>query len=94
MVLDNLSTPNYGSLALPYHLTIYRVALPVGIPASQVRFMSGNCLQQEVTQALSVVGSHAPCCDEQARFMLSLVMERIQAVIAQFTYIDNGTFCV
>jgi hypothetical protein len=44
MMFDNPSTPNHGSLALPYHLTIYRVALPVGIQASQVRFMSGNCL--------------------------------------------------
>jgi hypothetical protein len=44
MVFDNPSTPNHGSLALPHHLTIYRVALAVGIHASQVRFISGNCL--------------------------------------------------
>ena len=45
-------------------------------------------------QVLSIGGSHAQYCGEQVRFVLSLVMEWIQAVIAQFAYIDTGTFCV
>ena len=56
MVFDNPSTPNHGSLALPYHLTIYRVALSVDIPSPQVRFMCGDCLV-----SVQVVAVHETC---------------------------------
>lgn len=81
-MLKNPPASNYRTPPTPYHLHVNRIPLSVRIFIARVGVPGSGSFQEYLSQGIGIGGSHSEHRSKDSRFVLALVMKRIEAVVA------------
>ena len=81
-MLENPPASNYRTPSAPLHFHVNRIPLSVRISITRMGVPGSNSFQEDLAQGLGIGGSHSEHRSKDSRFVLALVMKRIEAVVA------------
>ena len=88
-MFENPTTAQLGSFALPVKPEVDGIPLPIDIAITRLSLMCLDPLQKDSTPCFSIDGGESQGSSEYARFMLTLVVGRIETIIPELPNIDD-----